>query len=357
MEVSPQVMMTTKQIFLPMSPTTSPVLINHTNDTTLTSQSHTPNDELPFDHAEPLFAEPFWALPIPTWEPLALEKSAQFPPKGSTELMTGEIFKSLKEERQESHLQSYNGFQSFTKQPLLVDAFTLAKEDWSAKSLSHYRSGDSSEQLGIPNTSLHGSSCNLDQSCTRTCQIMSHHHPRIAGQQPQVCVTENSNQGFQPIRLNKSDPLGAASRLYKPPFVQGSPVVKVQHTEKAMPWLQASNSFVASVFTNQKRIGPTEPEMRCPYCHKTFERIHNLRSHLKSHSSEKPFVCDICSISFRRNHDLTRHKRAHTGLKPYACKDCGKTFSRSFSLNRHYTRQTSGCTPPEGFNEGSCVSE
>ncbi|PVU94800.1 hypothetical protein BB559_002932 [Furculomyces boomerangus] len=73
----------------------------------------------------------------------------------------------------------------------------------------------------------------------------------------------------------------------------------------------------------------------CNICDISFLRHHNLKSHLLTHSSSKPFDCEICSKSFRRQHDLKRHKKLHTGERPYSCNTCGRGFARLDALNRH----------------------
>jgi hypothetical protein len=47
---------------------------------------------------------------------------------------------------------------------------------------------------------------------------------------------------------------------------------------------------------------------RCdfPTCDRVFDRYHNLRSHIKTHSSDKPYTCRTCGMCFSRNHDLKR---------------------------------------------------
>ncbi|KAG0235333.1 hypothetical protein BGX31_004271, partial [Mortierella sp. GBA43] len=48
----------------------------------------------------------------------------------------------------------------------------------------------------------------------------------------------------------------------------------------------------------------------CPHCNKEFQSKGLLRSHVVSHSSDRPFVCwDCTDKSYKRNHDLLRHRR------------------------------------------------
>lgn len=80
---------------------------------------------------------------------------------------------------------------------------------------------------------------------------------------------------------------------------------------------------------------------RCPYCATEFTRHHNLKSHLLTHSHEKPYVCQTCQSRFRRLHDLKRHTKLHTGetsylpqmwseIRPWGC--FGSTQQRSWRL-------------------------
>lgn len=45
---------------------------------------------------------------------------------------------------------------------------------------------------------------------------------------------------------------------------------------------------------------------KCQECGQYFTRLHNLKSHLLTHSQEKPFICNDCGHKFRRLHDLKR---------------------------------------------------
>jgi len=84
---------------------------------------------------------------------------------------------------------------------------------------------------------------------------------------------------------------------------------------------------------------------QCSMCPKRFTRAYNLRTHLRTHTNERPFVCRVCGKAFVRHNDCYRHEALHSGEKKFICRGilknggprgCGRRFARAEGLGRHF---------------------
>ena len=95
-----------------------------------------------------------------------------------------------------------------------------------------------------------------------------------------------------------------------------------------------------------------EPPFCCGICSRTFKQAVMLRKHLKVHTGhsatmassskvdhkqqqQQAYTCEECRKSFGTRAVWQTHLRSHSSMKPFKCGSCLKDFKSKHSLNEH----------------------
>ncbi|KAL8653328.1 MAG: hypothetical protein Q9226_003891 [Calogaya cf. arnoldii] len=100
------------------------------------------------------------------------------------------------------------------------------------------------------------------------------------------------------------------------------------------PWMRIAQQLESQTHETSAPLSKVPPDtFQCAICPQRFTRAYNLRSHLRTHTDERPFVCTVCGKAFARQHDRKRHEGLHSGEKKFVPKGCVYSSKRHSGNN------------------------
>ncbi|XP_018010400.1 broad-complex core protein isoforms 1/2/3/4/5 isoform X3 [Hyalella azteca] len=97
-----------------------------------------------------------------------------------------------------------------------------------------------------------------------------------------------------------------------------------------------SSDSISDSFSSPHILSLVDPSfLQCPYCPYQTQWKHNLKTHIRRHTGEKPYHCHYCGKAFVCKTGLNMHVKIHTGENLFNCSQCPYQTTQKQALKLH----------------------